>query len=49
VQTRQLTIALMWAGQLACEAGNYVLKHAVRQARPYRALLYSMQQSAVLK
>ncbi|KAJ6498337.1 PAP2 superfamily-domain-containing protein [Mycena vulgaris] len=34
VQTREYLIIMMWAGQLAGEALNLVLKHAVKQNRP---------------
>ncbi|KAF7430930.1 hypothetical protein PC9H_006645 [Pleurotus ostreatus] len=34
VQTRELTIIVMWAGQWACEGLNWVLKRAVKQQRP---------------
>ncbi|EIN03832.1 PAP2-domain-containing protein [Punctularia strigosozonata HHB-11173 SS5] len=34
VQTRELTIILMWAGQFACEGFNFVLKHIIKQDRP---------------
>ena len=34
VFTRELTILIMLAGQLLCEASNYVLKHSFKQPRP---------------
>ncbi|KAH7921235.1 PAP2-domain-containing protein [Leucogyrophana mollusca] len=34
VQTRELTIINMWAGQLLSEGLNLVLKHAIKQERP---------------
>lgn len=34
VFTRELTIVIMWAGQLLCEASNYLLKHSYKQPRP---------------
>ena len=34
VFTRELTILIMWAGQLLCEASNYLLKHWLKQPRP---------------
>ena len=34
VFTRELTILIMWAGQLLCEASNYLLKHLFKQPRP---------------
>ncbi|ESK96462.1 pap2 domain protein [Moniliophthora roreri MCA 2997] len=34
VQTRELLIIVMWAGQFANEGFNYVLKHIIRQDRP---------------
>ncbi|KAF8448908.1 hypothetical protein L210DRAFT_3609402 [Boletus edulis BED1] len=34
VQTRELTIINMWAGQCASEALNLVLKHIVKEERP---------------
>lgn len=42
MQTREITIIFMWAGQLASEALNYVVKHKVKEARPYRAYLNYM-------
>lgn len=38
VFTRELTILIMWAGQLSCEASNYLLKHLFKQPRPNAAL-----------
>ncbi|KAJ3527756.1 hypothetical protein NM688_g8086 [Phlebia brevispora] len=38
VQTRELVFIEMWAGQMLCEAFNYVLKHAVKQERPHGEL-----------
>ncbi|RPD59023.1 PAP2-domain-containing protein [Lentinus tigrinus ALCF2SS1-7] len=32
--TRELVFLEMWAGQMLCEASNYVLKHVVREDRP---------------
>ena len=34
VFTRELTVLIMWAGQLLCEASNYLLKHWLKQPRP---------------
>jgi len=34
VMTRELIIIEMWAGQLACEGFNWVLKRAIKQERP---------------
>ncbi|KAG0709437.1 hypothetical protein DFH29DRAFT_230685 [Suillus ampliporus] len=34
VQTRELTIINMWAGQLLSEGFNLVLKHVIKQERP---------------
>ncbi|PCH36313.1 PAP2-domain-containing protein [Wolfiporia cocos MD-104 SS10] len=34
VQTRELFFMEMWAGQMLCEASNWVLKNLVRQQRP---------------
>jgi len=34
VFTRELTILIMFAGQLLCEASNYVLKHSFKRPRP---------------
>ena len=34
VFTRELTILIMCAGQLLCEASNYALKHSFKQPRP---------------
>jgi dolichyldiphosphatase len=38
VQTRELTIITMWAGQLFCEGFNWVLKRAIKQDRPIDSL-----------
>ncbi|KAF9466133.1 hypothetical protein BDZ94DRAFT_1158613 [Collybia nuda] len=38
VQTRELTIIVMWAGQLAGEVFNWVLKHAIKQDRPIESI-----------
>ncbi|CCM02525.1 uncharacterized protein FIBRA_04627 [Fibroporia radiculosa] len=35
VQTRELFFAEMWAGQMFCEAFNWVLKQIVREDRPH--------------
>lgn len=37
VMTRELIIIEMWAGQLACEGFNWVLKRAIKQERPVGA------------
>jgi dolichyldiphosphatase len=37
VQTRELTIILMWAGQFLCEAFNYILKGLIKEERPSSA------------
>ncbi|KAH9946491.1 PAP2-domain-containing protein [Amylocystis lapponica] len=34
VQTRELLFIEMWAGQMLCEAFNWVLKHIIKQERP---------------
>ncbi|KAF2672431.1 hypothetical protein BT63DRAFT_384905, partial [Microthyrium microscopicum] len=34
--TRELEILLMFAGQLACEAANFILKRYIREERPTR-------------
>ncbi|KAL0953879.1 hypothetical protein HGRIS_005053 [Hohenbuehelia grisea] len=34
VQTRELTILIMWAGQLACEGFNWIIKRAIKEDRP---------------
>ena len=34
VWTRELVFLEMWAGQMLCEATNYVLKHIIREDRP---------------
>ncbi|EKM50614.1 uncharacterized protein PHACADRAFT_129960 [Phanerochaete carnosa HHB-10118-sp] len=36
VYTRELLFIEMWAGQLLCEAFNWVLKHVIREERPYK-------------
>jgi len=38
VQTRELTIITMWAGQLLCEGFNWFLKRAIKQDRPIDSL-----------
>ncbi|KAF8505063.1 PAP2-domain-containing protein [Gautieria morchelliformis] len=38
VQTRELLIINMWAGQLACEALNWLLKRAIKQDRPKESI-----------
>ncbi|TFK83869.1 PAP2-domain-containing protein [Polyporus arcularius HHB13444] len=38
VWTRELVFLEMWAGQMLCEASNYVLKHMVREGRPNEGL-----------
>ncbi|KZP19354.1 PAP2-domain-containing protein [Athelia psychrophila] len=38
VQTREITIITMWAGQLACEGFNWILKRAIKQERPVESL-----------
>ncbi|KAH7915271.1 hypothetical protein BJ138DRAFT_147648 [Hygrophoropsis aurantiaca] len=40
VQTRELTIINMWAGQLISEGLNLVLKHVIKQERPADAKLH---------
>ncbi|KAF8506398.1 PAP2-domain-containing protein [Hysterangium stoloniferum] len=37
VQTRELLILEMWAGQMACEGLNWVLKHAIKEGRPHES------------
>jgi dolichyldiphosphatase len=39
--TREVEICLMFAGQLGCEALNWVLKRCIQQARPSRELIPS--------
>lgn len=34
--TREAEVALMFAGQLACEALNWILKRTIREERPHR-------------
>ncbi|KAF5350269.1 hypothetical protein D9758_007777 [Tetrapyrgos nigripes] len=34
VQTREILIITMWAGQFACEGLNYVVKHIIKEERP---------------
>lgn len=34
--TREAEVALMFAGQLACEALNWILKRIIREERPHR-------------
>lgn len=34
--TRELEIALMFAGQMGCEALNWLLKRAIKEPRPSR-------------
>lgn len=34
VQTREIFFIEMWAGQMLCEAFNWVLKHTIKQERP---------------
>ncbi|KAI0339603.1 PAP2-domain-containing protein [Trametopsis cervina] len=38
VYTREIVFVEMWAGQLLCEAFNYVLKHLIREERPNESL-----------
>ena len=38
VFTRELTIINMWAGQLLCEAFNWIIKRAIKQERPIGVL-----------
>ncbi|KAI0686405.1 PAP2-domain-containing protein [Cytidiella melzeri] len=38
VYTREIIFVEMWAGQLLCEAFNYVLKHIIREGRPNESL-----------
>ncbi|KAH9832618.1 PAP2-domain-containing protein [Rhodofomes roseus] len=38
VQTRELFFIEMWAGQMLCEALNWVIKHAIQEDRPTREL-----------
>ncbi|KIP02267.1 hypothetical protein PHLGIDRAFT_112248 [Phlebiopsis gigantea 11061_1 CR5-6] len=35
VYTREILFIEMWAGQLLCEASNWVLKHIIKEERPY--------------
>ncbi|KIJ49500.1 hypothetical protein M422DRAFT_27866 [Sphaerobolus stellatus SS14] len=38
VQTREFLVITMWAGQMACEVLNWVLKHIIKQERPIAEL-----------
>ncbi|KAI0718317.1 PAP2-domain-containing protein [Fomitopsis betulina] len=38
VQTRELFFIEMWAGQMLCEAFNWVIKHAIQEERPHSEL-----------
>lgn len=38
VQTREVLVIAMWAGQLACEGLNWALKHAVKEKRPVESI-----------
>ncbi|TFK39774.1 hypothetical protein BDQ12DRAFT_603035 [Crucibulum laeve] len=38
VQTREFIIIVMWAGQLAGEVLNYMLKHLIKQERPIQSI-----------
>jgi hypothetical protein len=42
VFTRELTIIEMWAGQLLCEAFNWVVKRLVKEERPLGLCLYGI-------
>ncbi|KAK5732079.1 hypothetical protein LTR17_010787 [Elasticomyces elasticus] len=39
--TREVEIILMFAGQMGCEALNWVLKRTIREERPARAVAHS--------
>jgi len=41
-QTRELTVIIMWAGQLLCEAFNWILKRAIKQERPSGSTVVQM-------
>ncbi|RDB23455.1 Dolichyldiphosphatase 1 [Hypsizygus marmoreus] len=38
VQTREYVIIVMWAGQLAGEVLNWILKHAIKEGRPIESI-----------
>lgn len=38
--TREIEILLMFAGQMACEALNWLMKRWLKEQRPSRMLLY---------
>jgi hypothetical protein len=38
--TREAEVALMFAGQMACEALNWILKRTIREKRPHRTSTY---------
>jgi len=40
VFTRELTILVMWAGQLLCEASNDLVKHLFKQPRPNALIIF---------
>lgn len=42
MQTRELTIINMWAGQVLSEALNWILKHHIKEERPNGAHLISL-------
>jgi hypothetical protein len=41
VQTRELVIINMWAGQFLCEGFNWLLKRMIKQDRPSGACLFN--------
>jgi len=43
--TREAEVALMFAGQLACEAVNFVLKRVIKEERPTHILQFSEQKT----
>ena len=47
--TREILFVEMWAGQLLCEAFNWVLKHIVKEERPYRKFRAPQYSQRVLR
>ena len=39
--TREIEVALMFAGQMGCEALNFAIKRAVREKRPSGAFVHT--------
>jgi hypothetical protein len=40
--TREAEVGLMFAGQMACEALNWLLKRTIREKRPHRMSIYNL-------